>query len=181
MDWIIETNRSLKFLDLELNCTYCPVRNEKIWALVNTNGTDPASQLTSYTPVQIDYIKKLIEYIVKSPNESFSISITDALNLADSKKKDVEDLLTILQRQDWIIRIPSTQLLTLAPRLLLELKGYLNDTYPDEITECSLCLGQLTIGTRCPNQECTCKLHACCRDRYFVNTKLCPLCKTLWS
>lgn len=176
----MEMNRKLKTIDLELNCAYCPVRNEKIWALINTNGTDPSSQLTLYTPFQIDYINKLIDAIVKAPNESFSISITDALNLADSKKKDIDDLLFNLQKQEWIIKIPSTQSLTLAPRLLLELKGYLNDTYPDEIIECSLCLGLLTIRIRCRNQDCNCKLHQCCKDRYFTNTKSCPLCKTSW-
>lgn len=182
-EWISEMNGALQGLGLELASVICPVRNERTWALIN-NQPDQIAQLSNAYPNSVDYIKQLIEAIVRAPKRSFSISITDAMNLVEGKKKDIEELLFLLQRQSWLIQ-PERGLLTLAPKLLLELKGYLLDTYPDDIAECSLCHGLVTIGgTSCSNPECTCKLHSYCQDKYFAvsqTSRSCPLCKGAWA
>jgi hypothetical protein len=187
MEWINEMNRHLRCVDYELGCVVCPVRNEKTWALVNINGGDDVCKLgTAYGSIELEHIKGLIDMIVKAPNGSFCISMTDALNLSEGRKKDMEDLIFSLQKNSWLLQ-PERGKLTLGPKLLLELGGYLFDMYPDDIYECALCHGIVTIGGfTCHQKDCSCRLHGYCQDRYFgiqndKSTKSCPSCKSPWK
>ncbi|KAL3420118.1 RING-like domain-containing protein [Phlyctema vagabunda] len=84
---------------------------------------------------------------------------------------------------------------TLSPRALMELRAWLVEAYndsddPDEwqrIKMCMACSEIITIGQRCPNEDCNARLHDICQASYWVSktadgsSKKCPKCYTPWT
>ncbi|KAF2000053.1 hypothetical protein P154DRAFT_620463 [Amniculicola lignicola CBS 123094] len=84
---------------------------------------------------------------------------------------------------------------TLAPRALLELRGYLKETYNEpagedpevepallRIRDCEACKEIVTVGQRCVDRSCGARLHDVCAGRLMGRgAKKCPTCKMEWS
>lgn len=84
---------------------------------------------------------------------------------------------------------------TLTPRALMELRGWLLETYnePEDedgeggierIKTCRACKEIVTNGQRCPDKACKARLHDQCAEGVWrmQRTKNCPICKTKqWS
>lgn len=52
--------------------------------------------------------------------------------------------------------------ITIGPRTLMELKGYLLAQFPGAIRECMHCGEIVTVGVSCPNQDCLSRMHRKC-------------------
>ncbi|KAF2425320.1 hypothetical protein EJ08DRAFT_401337 [Tothia fuscella] len=85
--------------------------------------------------------------------------------------------------------------LSLTPRALMELRGWLVESYNEEpddedegpqwqrIKMCEACRDIVTVGQRCANRECNCRLHDFCTTAFFrtQSERKCPTCKTEWT
>lgn len=158
-DYISEANRRLSPLDLEIRSSFHQQTRERVYALVNTTS-DPLMQLaTTYTPDEIIYVKKLLDAMFDGQNnkgkrEAMCLSGIDAIQVgrAASKRretqegsaaqtsagvlgaKDAENMLNRLLDEGWLEK-SRLGFYSLSPRALLELKGWLVDTYNDEDEE----------------------------------------------
>jgi hypothetical protein len=80
---------------------------------------------------------------------------------------------------------------TLSPRALMELRGWLVETYNDSddaeewqrIKFCQACKEIVTVGQRCSELECNVRLHDICEAAFWASRpgKKCPRCETAWS
>jgi non-structural maintenance of chromosomes element 1 len=86
------------------------------------------------------------------------------------------------------------QFYSLSTRGLMELGPWLVATYNDpdaeegewkRIKECRGCRKLLTVGQRCKNEECHCRLHDFCADGLFgrqeSRERKCPVCQEEWA
>jgi len=80
---------------------------------------------------------------------------------------------------------------SLSPRGLIELRGWLVETYNDEeendyranrIKFCAACKDVITVGQRCSSRNCLGRLHDLCVRNFFRMQKAekCPVCKAPW-
>ena len=148
---ITMANRALSHLDLEIRETQHQTSRERIYALVNTNS-DPITQLaTTYSADEITFVKKMLDTMFRSNNrggiEAMCISSIEAVQLPKKKSRrretieedtpplkmtgnEVEALLRKLEAEGWLEK-SDAGFYTLSPRALMELKGWLVDTYND--------------------------------------------------
>ncbi|OCK78722.1 hypothetical protein K432DRAFT_383686 [Lepidopterella palustris CBS 459.81] len=83
---------------------------------------------------------------------------------------------------------------SLSARALMELRGWLRDTYNEmpvegeegeaviRIRDCEACMEIVTVGQRCSNPSCPCRLHNICTQRFFAaQPRHCPRCKAEWT
>ncbi|KAF2086641.1 DNA repair protein Nse1 [Saccharata proteae CBS 121410] len=79
---------------------------------------------------------------------------------------------------------------SLSARALMELRGWLVDVYNEEgedgekrIKFCEACGDIVTVGQRCSDRDCICRLHNHCLQRFFRAhpDHKCPRCKTHWD
>lgn len=85
---------------------------------------------------------------------------------------------------------------TLSTRGLLELRTWLVDAYNDDdagadewqhIKFCEACKDIVTVGQRCADRDCNCRIHDICLTAYFrgrngeEREKKCPRCGTEWD
>ena len=85
---------------------------------------------------------------------------------------------------------------SLAPRALMELRSWLKDTYNEpaeeegdepliRIRDCEACREIVTVGLRCANLDCGCRLHDHCTRLFFRDEaegeRRCPKCKVEWT
>jgi non-structural maintenance of chromosomes element 1 len=159
-DYVSDANRRLRPLDLEIRHQYHQQTRERIYALVNTTS-DPLTQLaTTYSADEIAFVKNLLDAMFDSTNnrartEAMCISGIDAIQVGDVRARnrrrtygdgdeaqqqstagqlgarDVEALLKKLVDEGWLEK-SRAGFYSLSPRALMELKGWLIDTYNDE-------------------------------------------------
>jgi hypothetical protein len=193
------------------------------YALVNL-ASDPQTQLaTTHTPDEIAYVRRILDGIFETNNtqnrEVMAIRGMDAINLAKPRggrdsaigvngngesqnaantaltKDKAEQVLKSLVEEGWLER-SRAGFYSLSPRGLIELKGWLVETYNESeeeqdeegplwqrIKTCNACREIVTVGQRCANRECLCRFHDFCARSFFNNQreKNCPTCKTEWS
>lgn len=80
---------------------------------------------------------------------------------------------------------------TLSPRALMELRAWLVDMYNDDeepeewqaIKFCEACKEIVTVGQRCADGECQCRLHDICSESFWNSRRdrKCPRCNTVWD
>ena len=88
--------------------------------------------------------------------------------------------------------------ISLGPRGLMELRGWLQETYDEPAQEgddpedvergrrvrfCETCREVVTVGQRCANYECGFRLHEFCVQKFFHgrSEKKCPKCGRQWT
>ncbi|KAI9820308.1 MAG: hypothetical protein M1827_005930 [Pycnora praestabilis] len=79
----------------------------------------------------------------------------------------------------------------LSARALMELRGWLVETYNEDEGEegerrvkvCFACKEIVTVGQRCSNRDCPCRIHDLCASNFFrvQKAKRCPVCKKDWT
>jgi hypothetical protein len=152
--YVSKANRKLSPLDLEIRSSFHQHTRERTYALINTTS-DPLTQLaTTYSADEITYLKKLLDAMFdgmnnKGKREAMCISGIDAIQVGRANNRretqdgntqssagmlsarDAEAMLDKLQAEGWLEK--SRQgFYSLSPRALMELRGWLVDTYNDE-------------------------------------------------
>ncbi|EED14220.1 FAD dependent oxidoreductase superfamily [Talaromyces stipitatus ATCC 10500] len=188
-----------------------------VYALVNTTS-DPLTQLaTSYTVDEIAFVKRLLDAMFETYNtrrsEAMVLSSIQALQLAkvsssSSSSTSAENAtnqdgaaqsLTMPQAETMLARLveegwfqkSAKGFYSLSPRGLMELRGWLVDTYNDDEEEgnrgkrikfCAACRDIITVGQRCANRDCMGRLHDTCIRNFFrmQQSERCPVCKAEW-
>ncbi|RMZ88175.1 hypothetical protein DV736_g4591, partial [Chaetothyriales sp. CBS 134916] len=148
--YVTAANAALSPFNYEIRNTFHQRTRERVWALVNTTS-DPLTQLaTSYTADEIAYVKRLLDAMFdgsanRGRKEAMCLSTMDAVQLSRGNRpdtqngatqssshnltiKEAEDMLAKLMDQGWFEK-SSAGFYTLTPRALMELKGWLVDTY----------------------------------------------------
>jgi non-structural maintenance of chromosomes element 1 len=118
------------------------------------------------------------------------------------KIEAAEAVLEALVQQDFFAK-SRAEYYSLAPRALLELRTYLKSTYNDpppdpndpdpdpdyvqvvRIRDCHACAEIVTVGLRCVNRDCGCRLHDGCTAGFFrgmeMEERKCPICRETWT
>ncbi|KAJ6153711.1 hypothetical protein N7470_006670 [Penicillium chermesinum] len=169
VDYIAAANSAISPFDFEIRSTLRQVPKaqdpgtpqsppERVYALVNTTS-DPLTQLaTTYTPDQIAFVKRVLDYMFDTNNtrlcEGMVITHMQAANLArppagerhrresgteDSQSGPVgaltmteaETMVQRLMSEGWLERSPKDYI-SLTPRALMELRHWLVSEYNDE-------------------------------------------------
>ncbi|EXJ92910.1 hypothetical protein A1O3_01466 [Capronia epimyces CBS 606.96] len=216
--YISAANRKLSPLDLEIRSTFHQQTRERVYGLVNTTS-DPLTQLaTTYTADEIIYVKKLLDAMFDGQNnkgrrEAMCLSGIEAIQVGRAQNRretqdgnenatqpsaagmlgarDAEAMLNKLLDEGWLEK-SRLGFYSLSPRALMELKGWLVETYNEEdedgqrrdkIKFCHACKEIITVGQRCPRRECSCRLHDICTQNFFrmQRSQTCPICKTEWD
>ena len=148
--YISKANVALSPLDLEIRSSFHQVSRERFYALVNTTS-DPLTQLaTTYSADEIAFVKRLLDAMFDGPanrprKEAMCLSSMDAIQLgrggnrretqngtsagnSTMKMDDAEKMLEKLNNEGWLEK-SSAGFHTLSPRALMELKGWLVETY----------------------------------------------------
>ncbi|XP_013413243.1 non-structural maintenance of chromosomes element 1 homolog isoform X2 [Lingula anatina] len=170
--FVITINENIKPLNLEIRKGISEKTGNHCYCLVNASENHGIlKQSSDYTVNELEYFKKLVGEIAKSPEGS--ISSVDALNQVDKlenvkmSKKMAQDLIDRFQKDLWIISDVNEGHISLDTRCILELGHYLKDTYEDFIVNCEMCKQICLQGQSCGS--CRAKLHHHCAARCFRN------------
>lgn len=153
--YISAANSALSPLDLEIRSTFHQVTRERVYALVNTTSDALTQLATTYTADEIAYVKRLLDGMFDGPNnrgkrEAMCLSSMDAVQLAKGTNRretqnggtqitgltmrEGEDMLRKLLDAGWFEK-SSNSFYSLSPRALMELKGWLVETYNESTDE----------------------------------------------
>jgi hypothetical protein len=206
-------------------------RGVEVFALVNTASDALTQMATVHSADEIAFVKRVLDCMFETNNtrhaEVMAVAAQQALNLAkvpgDSNRREsgaaTQDTqtqtqgqnasLTMLQAQTTLRQLVSESwfeesnkhFYTLSPRALMELRGWLIDTYNDrdndsddsdaghpydKIKVCMACREIVTQGQRCPDPtlRCPARLHAHCVGKMWRaqgGREVCPTCKKEWK
>lgn len=161
--YVSQANDKVSPLDLEIRTTFHQKTREKVYALVNTTSDAMTQLATSYTPDEIAFVKRMLDEMFDGRHntartEAMCLSGIDAIKLGRAPNnrretqnedvdntntqasvgslspKEAETLLDKLVQEDWLEK-SRAGFYSLTPRALMELKGWLVDTYNDEDDE----------------------------------------------
>lgn len=233
--YISAANTRISPFDLEIRSTFHQTTRTRLYALVNSTS-DPIIQLaTVHTAEEISFLKRVLDAMFETYNTSRHevMAITSMQAIRLSKPRDIEagtpngvetqgsagqglkmaeaeKMLKTLVDEGWFEK-SRKGFYTLSPRALMELRGWLIETYNDvdeeeddeedrapRIKQCIACKEIVTIvrhnafckfladdlkGQRCSQRNCTCRLHDICTQNFFrmQRSRDCPLCKTEWT
>ncbi|RMZ74824.1 hypothetical protein DV737_g5707, partial [Chaetothyriales sp. CBS 132003] len=150
--YIAAANAALSPFNYEIRNTLHQRTRERVWALVNTTSDALTQLATSYTADEMAYVKRLLDAMFDGPAnrgrmEAMCLSTMDAVQLSRGNRpdtqngatqpsshnltiKEAEDMLAKLMDQGWLEK-SGAGFYSLTPRALMELKGWLVDTYND--------------------------------------------------
>jgi len=170
-------NRRIKDIRLELRKTLCEETDTHNLVLISSQDGPIPRLSTDYTPVELEYFKKLVELILES--EVGKVSSIRALNLVDDvqgkmSKKDAERLIARMVDAKWLLK--KEGVVSMTARCVLELEPYLRAVYSDVIRECNICRQIELQGLGC--EHCQMRIHKACAKKRFsqVNDPKCPVC-----
>lgn len=154
--YINAANTAISPFDLEIRSTYHQISRKCIYALVNATE-DPIIQLaTSHTADEISYLKRVLDAMFETYNTSrqeiMAITSMEAVRLCKAPVEtpretqngsatqgsagqhltmvQAEKMLKALVEEGWFEKSPKG-FYSLSPRALMELRGWLLDTYND--------------------------------------------------
>ncbi|CAD0090625.1 unnamed protein product [Aureobasidium vineae] len=206
--YINVTNAAISPFDLEIRDTLSQHDRTRIYALVNVSSDSITQLATTHTPDEIAFVKRCLDAMFETNNtyrsEVLAVRSTEALRLAKAPAAQTQDAegtqgatsqsLTMMQAQRMLqamvdegwFEVSKKDFYTLTPRALMELRGWLVETYNDDederIKNCSACKAIITM--RCPDLDCSGRLHHHCKRVAFRaqnNNERCPVCKTDWE
>ena len=154
--YVNTANTALSPLDLEIRHAYHQTTREEVHALVNTT-IDPMTQLaTTHNADEIAFVKRLLDAMFDGPankpkREAMCLSTMEAIHVGRGgrremqngasqaaqptmKLSDAEEMLDKLNKEGWLEK-SQAGFHTLSPRALMELKGWLIDTYNEPAEE----------------------------------------------
>ncbi|KAL8658361.1 MAG: hypothetical protein Q9226_001071 [Calogaya cf. arnoldii] len=214
---IAAANTRISPFDLEIRSTFHQTTRKRVYAFVNSTS-DPIIQLaTVHTAEEISFLKRVLDVMFETyntpRNEVMAITSMQAMRLhkaPDSGRRDTQDgsatqgsttqglkmveaekMLRTLVDEGWFEKSKKGYY-TLSPRALMELRGWLIETYNDDdddderpprIKQCVACKEIVTVGQRCSKRSCNCRLHDICIQNFFrmQRSNDCPVCKTEWT
>ncbi|KAI4727726.1 DNA repair protein Nse1 [Aureobasidium sp. EXF-10728] len=208
--YINVTNAAISRFDLEIRDSISQHDRSRIYALVNVSSDSITQLATTHTPDEIAFVKRCLDAMFETNNtyrsEVLAVRSTDALRLAKAPPAQSQDAeatqaatsqsLTMMQAQRMLqamvdegwFEVSNKDYYTLTPRALMELRGWLVETYNDDederIKNCSACKAIITMGERCPDLDCSGRLHHHCKRVAFRaqnNNERCPVCKKDWE
>ncbi|OAA43673.1 Nse1 non-SMC component of SMC5-6 complex [Metarhizium rileyi] len=201
--------------DYEVRSITHQVTKQRLYALVNTQS-DPQTQLaTTYSAEELAFIKRLLDGIFDKYNtprmEVLAVtemqaikfarparhrqSLVDAEDAAQVdrglKHSEVEAVMRSLVEGGWLEK-SHEGFYAATPRVLLELRPWLVETYNDPDAEagewqrvkfCEACKDIVTVGLRCAEPNCTLRLHDICQDAFWrtQRSRECPRCQREWT
>lgn len=157
--YIAAINTAISAFDLEIRGTAHQTQQSRVYALINTTS-DPMMQLaTTYSADEIAYVKRLLDAMFESNNtsrcEAMVVSSIEAVRLARTgsnlnrrqsegvpqsgtaqplSMREAEGMLSRLVAEGWLERSQAGYY-SLSPRALMELRGWLVETYNEEEDE----------------------------------------------
>ena len=149
--YISAANAAISPLDLEIRSTLHQQTRERYYSLVNTTS-DPLTQLaTTYTAEEIAFVKRVLDAMFDGRNnkgrrEAMCLNGMEAVQLAKPQNgatqstsqglsmRDAESMMTRLVDEGWLDK-SAKGFYSLSPRALMELKGWLVDTYNEPADE----------------------------------------------
>ncbi|THY31585.1 DNA repair protein Nse1 [Aureobasidium pullulans] len=167
--YINVTNAAISPFDLEIRNTLSQHDRTRIYALVNVSSDSITQLATTHTPDEISWVKRCLDAIFETNNthrsEVLAIKSTEALRLAKAPANQHEEAtqgaqaqsLTMMQAQRMLQAMvdegwfehSKKDFYTLTPRALMELRGWLVETYNDDederIKTCSACKSLITM------------------------------------
>lgn len=205
---------------------------EEVWALVNVASDALTQMATSHSADEIAFVKRVLDLMFETFNtpraEVMAVTAQQAFQVAKAPSEgsnrresgaatqngatcgaassltlaQAERTLKILTQEGWF-DLSDRYYYTLSPRALMELRGWLLDTYNDQsaaaegddedeekphekIKFCAACREIVTIGQRCPDPDLTCpaRLHHQCVGKMWRAQgarEECPNCKREWT
>jgi hypothetical protein len=203
---------ALSSFDYEIRSTQHQVTKQRIWAVVNSISDAPTQLAGSRGPEEVAYLRRLLDAMFETYNtrrrEVQGITSLQALEKKVLKgsggaartegapvdrgltQEQAERTLEGLLAEDWFERSKEGWY-TLSPRALMELRGWLVETYNDSddpeewqrIKFCEACKEIVTVGQRCGEMECNVRLHDICEAAFWTSrpSKRCPSCETPWD
>ncbi|EMC92571.1 hypothetical protein BAUCODRAFT_51868, partial [Baudoinia panamericana UAMH 10762] len=229
-NYIDALNTAISPFDLEIRSTRHQVTRERVWALVNTSSDALTQMSTTFSAEEMGFVKRVLDAMFDTNNtrekEVMAVSSTQALRLckpgaanADERRRDsgndevmqamakdngvtmsqAERVLELLVEQGWF-ELSGRGYYSLSPRTLMELRGWLVDTYNEPADEnddeddddegerqlikfCAACREIVTVGQRCPDLDCNARAHDHCVRNLFRaqgGREQCPVCKVAW-
>ncbi|KAM0720455.1 hypothetical protein Q7P37_004591 [Cladosporium fusiforme] len=221
-------NNAISPFDMEVRSTAQQSKHgAEVFALVNTASDALTQMATVHTADEIAFVKRVLDCMFERNNtrerEIMAVSAQQALNLAKAPPAEsgtgtqtqpganpqnasltmhqAEKVLQLLVAQSWLELNPLSGFYTLSPRALMELRGWLLDTYNDRDNEdsdssdqghphekikvCAACREIVTMGQRCPDPtlRCSARLHAHCVGKMWRaqgGREVCPTCSKEW-
>lgn len=227
--YIHAVNNAVSPFDLEIrSMAHQSERGAEVFALVNTTSDALTQMATVHTADEIAFVKRILDCMFETNNtrraEVMAVTGQQALNLAkapDSNRREsgaatqeaqtqganasltmaqAEKTLRLLVSESWFEQ-SQKGFYSLAPRALMELRGWLIDTYNDrgeesddsdqghpheKIKVCMACREIVTQGQRCPDAtlRCPARLHSHCMGKMWRaqgGREICPTCKKEWT
>ncbi|KAI7662768.1 DNA repair protein Nse1 [Hortaea werneckii] len=227
-NYVHTLNDSLSPFDMEIRSTLHQQTKDRIYALVNTTSDALTQMSTSFKAEEIAFVKRVLDAMFETYNtpraEIMAITGMQALKLAkapaDERRReaqstqqatqpantsiriaDAENILSLLVDEGWF-ELSQRGFYSLSPRALMELRGWLIETYNDQADQeedsdeeeeerarvkikfCAACRDIVTVGQRCPNRQCNARVHNHCVRTLFRaqgGREECPACKTAWQ
>jgi len=179
--YINVTNAAISPFDLEIRDTLSQHDRSRVYALVNVSSDSITQLATTHSPDEIAFVKRCLDAMFETNNthrsEVLAVKSTDALRLAKAPPNQTQDpeatqgaqsqSLTMMQAQKTLqamvdegwFEVSKKDFYTLTPRALMELRGWLVETYNDEederIKNCSACKAIITMVLYCFYARCT--------------------------
>ncbi|MCJ1355308.1 MAG: hypothetical protein MMC33_005299 [Icmadophila ericetorum] len=220
VQYINAANNAISPYDLEIRSMFHQTTRQRSYALVNSTS-DPMTQLaTTYSADEIGFLKRILDAMFETNNtlrrEIMAINSMQAMQLCKPpaserretqngtanhsagqglKLVEAEKTLKSLVDEGWFEK-SSKGYHSLSPRAIMELRGWLIETYNElgddededsvrnpKIKLCEACKEIVTVGQRCSKLTCPCRLHSICIENFFKvqKSKKCPICKTDWT
>lgn len=202
----------LSSFDYEIRSTQNQVTKERTWAVVNSISDAPTQLASSRGPEEVAYLRRILNAMFETYNtkrrEVQAITSLQALEKKVLKgtglapraegaavdkgltQDQAERTLEGLVSEGWFERSKEGWY-SLSPRALMELRGWLVETYNDSddpeewqrIKFCEACKEIVTVGQRCQELECNVRLHDICFTAFWASrpSKKCPGCETPWA
>lgn len=225
--YVHAVNNAISSFDMEIRSTaHQSNRGVEVFALVNTASDALTQMATVHSADEIAFVKRVLDCMFETNNtrkrEVMAVTSWQALKLTkvpDSDRREsgaatqqdtqtqnagitilqAEKVLRLLVSESWF-ELSDRGFYTLSPRALMELRGWLIDTYNDgdddsesdqghpheKIKVCMACREIVTQGQRCPDPtlRCPARLHSHCVGKMWRaqgGREICPTCKKEWK
>ncbi|KAI9632787.1 uncharacterized protein MKK02DRAFT_41099 [Dioszegia hungarica] len=181
----LEINRILEQSGMQMEMK--SIRDEgsvprDMWAMINTDPTDEAANMTDLEPLQLSFFKAIANNIItsypaNSINHFQALSLTSGLP-GQLTKSAGDTLLSTFVARGWLAKSVKRGRYSLAPRAIMELDNWLLAEHEEYIQKCGRCSKTVLSGVICANSECESHIHKTCYTLLMTGrTPACPVCK----
>jgi len=142
----------------------------------------------NYGEPELEWLKLVAHHLVdsddKMANQNELINLCrDGGNNTMKKKLNVTEAdkaLNMFVEDGYVMKIRGSRKgfkLALGPRFLVEMEGWLKETFGEDVWQCAVCDKVGMVGTQCVKRGCETRFHLYCVDRGNKDPK-CSRCKT---